>query len=200
MPEISFDFLQVDLEKRVDLVDPGSLSDEALLAGMEKTAYVDREDRIAVALAKAGPLVEEVEFALTNGLLTQTVIFGWHLEPLRKVTSCLRAMGFRVEMLYGGTTEAKRVEIMERFALGLLDVVVGQIKACGTAIDLSAASHAYLLELSWLPSDNLQAVNRLVAIGKDEPVTADVVTMPGSFDDRLQRVLLRRARELGKLF
>lgn len=200
MPDIGFEFLQIDLDKRIDLANPGSLSDEELLAGMERNAAVDREDRVAVAMAKAGPLLEEVEFALGNGLLKQTVIFGWHIDALKKVTACLKAMGFSAEILYGETSAARRVEIQERFRLGMIDVVVGQIRACGTAIDLSAASHGYFLELDWVPGNNLQAANRLVAIGKEEKVTMDVATMPGSVDDRLQKVLLQRARELSKLF
>lgn len=199
MPDIGFDFLQVDIGK-VDLADPGALSDDRLLEGMESHANVDREDRVAVALAKVESLIEEVGFALANGLLKSTVVFGWHLDALRKVTSCLRAMGVQAEMLYGETSEAKRVEIQEKFRLGLIDVVVGQIRACGTAIDLSAASHGYFLELDWVPGNNVQAANRLIAIGKDEPVTMDIVTAPRSVDDRVQRVLLRRARELSKLF
>lgn len=200
MPDIAFDFLPVDCGK-VDL-DPeamASLSDELLLERMERLADRDWNDRQAVALAKAEKVVEEVGFALANSLLKQTVVFGWHLEPLRKVTASLKAMGFQAEMLYGETPEKKRTEIQERFRLGLLDVVVGQIRACGTAIDLSAASHGYFIELDWVPANNMQAANRLVAIGKDEKVTIDVATMPGSVDDRVQRVLVRRARELNAL-
>ena len=200
MPDIGFDFLQVDPDKKVDLANPGFMSDDALLASMEQRAAIDREDRIAVATAKLGPLLEEVEFSLANSLLKQTVIFGWHLDPLKKATSVLKAMGFKAEMIYGETSEAKRIEIQKKFALGLIDVVVGQIRACGTAIDLSAASHGYFLELDWVPGNNLQAANRLIAIGKNEKVTIDVATMPGSIDDKIQGVLLRRVRELAKLF
>ena len=89
--------------------------------------------------------------------------------------------------------------IQEQFRAGKLDVIVGQIRACGTAIDLSAARHAYFLELDWVPASNMQAANRLVAIGKKEPVTVDVVTVPGSIDDRVQKILLTRARELAML-
>lgn len=207
MPDLEFDFLQMDPVKGVDLrpFSGGPLgnreqSDDELLATLELNANVNREDRVQVALAKVGPLLEEVEFALGNGLLKQTVIFGWHLDALRKLVSCLRAMGFKAELLAGETSQAKRVQIQEMFSIGLIDVVVGQIRACGTAIDLSAASHAYFLELDWVPGNNLQAANRLIAIGKDEKVTADVCTWPGSVDDRVQKVLLRRARELSKLF
>ena len=202
MPDLEFDFLQMDPVKGVDLPKAlgSGLSDDDLLADLERGASADRDDRVQVALAKVGPLLEEVEFALGNGLLKQTVIFGWHLDALRKVQSCLTAMGFAAALITGETSQAHRVKIQEEFALGILDVVVGQIRACGTAIDLSAASHAYFLELDWVPGNNLQAANRLIAIGKDEKVTADVCTWPGSVDDRVQKVLLRRARELSALF
>lgn len=200
MPDIEFDFLEMDPVKGVDLANPGAVSDETLLDGLERHAGADREDRVEVAMAKAGQLAREVEFALANGLLKQTVVFGWHVDALRKATSCLRAMGFSAEMISGETPQARRVTIEQQFRLGMIDVVVGQIRACGTAIDLSAASHGYFLELDWVPGNNLQAANRLVAIGKQEKVTMDVCTWPGSVDDRVQNVLLRRARELAKLF
>jgi hypothetical protein len=200
MPDIGFDFLEMDPVKGVDLHVDYTGADDAVLARLEQQSGADREDRVAVALAKVGPLLEEVEFALGNGLLKQTVIFGWHLDALRKATSCLKVMGFRAEMIAGETSEAKRVQIQEQFAAGELDVIVGQIRACGTAIDLSAASHAYFLELDWVPGNNTQAANRLIAIGKNEPVTMDVCTWPGTVDDQVQKVLLRRARELSKLF
>ena len=74
------------------------------------------------------------------------------------------------------------------------------ILAAGTTIDLSAARHAYFLELDWVPGNNVQAASRLVSMGKLDPVTCDVVTWPGSFDDKLHRTLLTRTRELSKLF
>jgi hypothetical protein len=200
MPEISFEFLEIDPVKGVDLANPGVMSDDELLAGLERHSAADREDRVAVAMAKVGPLVEEVEFAISNNLLKQTVIFGWHLDALRKIEDCLTAMDFRAALIIGETPAAQRVRIQEQFALGLIDVVVGQIRACGTAIDLSAASHGYFLELDWVPGNNLQAANRLVAIGKDEKITIDVCTWPGTVDDHVQMILLRRARELSKLF
>lgn len=200
MPDVGFDFLQVDPEKKVDLPMNPTCDDETLLNWLERNNSLNRDDRIAVAFAKLPAVLEEIEFSLVNGLLNQTVLFGWHVEPLLKAVSVLNAMGFRAEIIYGATPAAKRVEIEEKLRLGLLDVVVGQIRACGTAIDLSAASHGYVLELDWVPANNKQAADRLVAVGKDEPVTMDVATMPGSVDDRVQKALLQRVRELSKLF
>ena len=79
-------------------------------------------------------------------------------------------------------------------------MICANILTAGTAIDLSAASHGYFLELDWVPGNNTQAANRLVSMGKDEPVTFDVVTWPGSVDDAVQRILLTRTRQLSKLY
>lgn len=201
VPDIDFNFLEIDPAQKVDLsVNPGTLSDDALLAAMESQSNENRDDRVQVALAKVEPLLAEVEFALDNRLFAQTVIFGWHLEPLKKLVSCFNNMGFSAALIAGETSAKLRQEIQDLFKLGTLDVIVGQIRACGTAIDLSAASHCYFLELDWLPGNNVQAANRLVSLEKGEKVTADVCTWPGSVDDRIQRVLLQRARELNKLF
>jgi SWI/SNF-related matrix-associated actin-dependent regulator 1 of chromatin subfamily A len=193
VPDIDFNFLEIDPTQapRVDI--PAGLSDDALVERAES------EDRVLVALAKVEPLLHEIEFALDNSLFKQTVVFGWHLEPLRKLVSCLNAMGFPATLLTGETSQVRRQEVQDLFRMGALDVIVGQIKACGTAIDLSAASHCYFLELDWVPGNNVQAANRLVSLEKGEKVTADVCTWPGSVDDRIQRVLVRRAAELNKL-
>ena len=79
-------------------------------------------------------------------------------------------------------------------------MICANILAAGVAIDLSAARHAYFLEMDWVPGNNVQAVNRLASMDKLDKVTVDVVTWPGSTDDRVQKVLLRRVQELAKLY
>ena len=199
MPEIDFNFLAVEPEGKTDLASLGS-TDEQVEANMERYAEVDREDRVAVAVAKVGPLSDEIEHALGNGLLKQTVVFGWHLDALRKMVSVLRARGFRAELLAGPTSDGERERIKLGFKEGSIDVAVAQIRAAGTAIDLSAARHGYFLELDWIPGNNRQAAFRLMNVELKTPVSMDVVTWPGSADDHVQRILLRRMRELSKLY
>lgn len=200
MPGIDYQFLEVEPESHVDLQIPPGLSEAQLAEWVEANPEVDREDRIAVADAKVLPLAKQIDFAIQNGLLKQTVVFGWHTEPLEHLARLLNDCGIRAELLTGKTSPTQRERIQKSFREGLTDVVVGNILAAGTAIDLSAASHGYFLELDWLPSNNVQAANRLVSLDKAEPVTYDVVTWPGSHDDRVQRVLIRRTRELSQLY
>lgn len=191
MPDIDFQFLNVEYPA-VDL-------SEDTRATFDTGTPVDSEDRIAVALAKAGPLADEIEFAIGNGLLKQTVVFGWHREPLEWLDKRLSSVHVSSALLYGGQSERERQLVQEQFREGKIQVICANILAAGTAIDLSPASHGYFLELDWVPGNNAQAANRLIRIGKDEKVSFDVVTMSGTVDDSIQKVLLRRVSELARL-
>jgi len=199
MPAIDFQFLEVEPVSQVDLPISPTLSDSQVEQYLQHGAGVDKEDRIEVAKAKALPLVENIAFALENDLLKQTAVFGWHIEPLEAVVAALRHRGFSAAILNGSTSASRRVEIQDDFRHGKIQIVVANILAAGTAIDLSAASHGYFLELDWVGANNLQAANRLVSMDKHEPVTFDVATWVGSADDRVQRVLVRRMAELKEL-
>lgn len=194
MPEIGFDFLEVE---------PGNVDLEGIPEGVTAEwleANAAKIDRQTVAWAKVGPLVEEVETAVREGLLKQTVVFGWHTAPLKALATELMMRGIQTRTLTGETPPRQRESIQADFKDGTTQVIVANVLAAGTAIDLSVASHGYFLELDWIPGNNVQAANRLVSMDKKEPVTFDVVTWRGSADDRVQNVLLQRARELSKLF
>lgn len=198
MPEISFDFLEITPTKGG--ADLRGVPENVTDTWLEAHAVADKEDRQAVALAKVGPLGDEIEFAIGNGLLKQTVVFGWHVEPLKALTRQLVARGIAAECITGETPQGQRDAIQQRFRAGETQGVCANILAAGTAIDLSAARHAYALELDWVPGNNSQAVNRLISMDKNDPVTVDVCTWPGSADDRVQKALLQRVRELSKLY
>jgi SNF2 family DNA or RNA helicase len=199
MPDIDFNFLEIG-PKMADLKLPANVPDDQLLEWLESHESFDRENRIEVAMAKVGPLGDEIEFAIGNGLLEQTVVFGWHIEPLETLARQLRIRGMATDVLRGATTTVNREAIKRGFAAGETQVVVAQILAAGTAIDLSAARHGYFLEMDWVPGNNVQAANRLINMDKLDKVTFDVVTARRSADDRVQKVLLRRTAELAKLY
>ncbi len=200
MPEIGFNFLRVQPTTAADLKIPAGLAEDQVLAWLEENHTRSREDRIDVAMAKAGPLAEEIIFAINNGLLKQTVVFGWHKEPMYHLQQLLHRAGLRVEIINGDTLQHQREAIMAGFRLSAIDVVLLNIATGGTAIDLSAADHGYMLEMDWVPGNNVQAVHRLVSMAKDTKVTIDVVTWAGSCDDWIQQVILTRVQQLAKLY
>ena len=200
MPAIDFQFLDVRPKATPGYAIPARLDDDALLEWVEAHSAVNAQDRQEVATAKVEPLADEIQFAIENELLVQTVVFGWHVAPLIALTATLRERGITANAITGATRNADRDGIQVSFSKRELKVICANILAAGVAIDLSAARHAYFLEMDWVPGNNVQAVNRLASMDKLDKVTVDVVTWPGSTDDRVQKVLLRRVQELAKLY
>lgn len=200
IPPIGFEFLEVTPAFAHDLSVPaGQMTEAALTAWVDAHPNADREDRRAVAQSKVQPLADEILFSLESGLYQQTVVFGWHIDPLASLHKRLTERGVRADVLSGATPQARRVAIQADLTRGATQVVIANIAAAGTSIDLSAARHGYFLELDWLPANNAQAANRLVNMAKSDPVTFDVLTTPGSVDEKIQRILLRRSSELAKM-
>ena len=193
LPAIDFQFLNVDPLEKVDLPNT-PISD-----GIEESDF-DYGDRQAVAMAKVLPLVEQICFAIENGLLERTVVFGWHTAPLEALTAALMARGIGAATLTGKTSPGQRQWVQQKFREGGVQVVAANILAAGTAIDLSAASHGFFIELDWVPGNNVQAANRLISMDKEQPVSFDIVTVPGSIDSRVQKVLLTRTQQLAKIY
>jgi SNF2 family DNA or RNA helicase len=181
MPRIAYNLFAVEPQPGVDL--RSSNPDD-----------VDTEDRIAVALAKAPELAKEIEDNLLAGNYRQTVAFGYHVAPLKALGEMLTAAGYDVSVITGETPLQQRENKLAAFKAGVCQVLICQMIAAGTAIDLSAAQHGYFLELDWTPANNSQAAHRLVNIQTKLPVTMDVLNWPGTKDDAVQRTLLRKLR------
>jgi len=194
MPDIDFQFLEITPTTAADL--PDSLNPDDAEANPTSL----QAERIAVAQSKVLPLAKNIDFAISNDLLKQTVCFGWHTEPLEHLTRLLNSLNIKTELITGKTTPTQRERIQNNFRNGLTQVIVGNIMSCGTAIDLSSASHGWFIELDWVSGNNVQAANRLVSMEKKEKITIDVATVPGTIDDGVQQVLMRRVRELSQLY
>lgn len=153
--------------------------------------------RSELALVKAQPLAQQVLADLPT--IGRTVVFAYHHAGIDSLADVLKGKA-TIGVLTGQTNDTERQRLMSEFQSGRLEVLVAQLIAAGTAIDLSAADHGYFLELDWVPANNAQAAARLVAIGKITPVSYDVATLEGSIDESIQRVLTRKTRELVQLF
>lgn len=200
MPEIDFQFLELEVSACHVPFSLPPVGDAELLAWLESNAEQQQEYRRWVAGAKAAALAEQVIFAIENELLSQTVVFGHYVDPLEDLTNRLQRANIGVDVINGNTPQKRRVEIQDAFRAGALQVVCANIQTAGTAIDLSAARHGFFLELDWVPGNNSQAASRLVSMDKQDKVTMDVCTWPGSPDERVQQVLERRVRELSHIF
>lgn len=155
--------------------------------------------RSELALAKAKPLAAHI-INDWDSIRHKTVVFAYHRDAITTVETELRAAGIRAQQLTGSTPDRQRQELIAGFQTGKVEVVVAQLLAAGTAIDLSAADHGYFLELDWVPANNAQAAARLVALGKKTPVSYDIATVAGTVDEAIQATLARKTREITTIF
>jgi SNF2 family DNA or RNA helicase len=75
-------------------------------------------------------------------------------------------------------------------------VLILQIGTAGTALTLHRAHRVIFAEITWTPSDVVQAAKRCHRIGQQHPVRASVVSLAGSIDERVAAIVTRKAEEL----
>ena len=81
-----------------------------------------------------------------------------------------------------------------------IEAAILQIDAAGSALNLQAASRIVLLEPSWTPGSNYQAVARAVRIGQHNPVLISWPVVRNSIDESVMRVLRRKQDGLAELW
>lgn len=150
----------------------------------ERAARAEALARIAalrrlVGTGKIEAAKEWIEDFLESG--EKLVVFGWHREVVNALAEHFDAMA-----ITGGTPPIKRQEYVDRFQTDPgAKLLVGQIKAMGEGLTLTAASNVAFLELAWTPSAHEQAEDRVRRIGQDRPVTAWYILAPESVDEDL---------------
>ena len=169
---------------------------KALLEGRKPTAEEEialAKWRRVVADAKVPLVVRYITDYLDADPKAKVLVLGWHQEALRAIADGLDDYG--PALIVGSTSRSNRELIRERFQLRSdKRVVVGNILACGTAIDLSAATLVVFAELVWSPGDNEQAAMRSVNRAKAGAVPVDVLALAGSSDAATLAVRTRKIR------
>jgi hypothetical protein len=79
-------------------------------------------------------------------------------------------------------------------------VFLGQITACGEALNITAANQVLFAEASWSPADNYQAACRAHRIGMGDKLVVRFLSVPKTMDRLIQRALARKTQELSDLF
>lgn len=155
--------------------------------------------RKLLAAAKAPVLAEFVTEELTNNPTEKLVIFAWHKDAIDILKQQLKQ--FRPLVVDGRTNPNKVQAHVDAFQTqDEHRVFIGQIKAAGTGLTLTAASNVIFLECSWVPADNEQAQRRILRIGqKATSVLCRYVVLKGSIDEAVTRTLRRKASIINKV-
>jgi SWI/SNF-related matrix-associated actin-dependent regulator 1 of chromatin subfamily A len=205
LPPLRFDVLPIEVEDPDrfksfgQLLAAGGWSDEEsfrIAAEMANaTLYAE------LGLAKA-PMVAEYVTDMLEGGTRQVVVWAVHHAVIDLLAECLRPFG--VSQLDGRITAGLRDRAIDRFLRGYTRVFIGQIQAGGTGLtligDVLPCRDAIFAETSFSPSDNWQAACRIHRIGQHDAVLARFASAEGTYDDRIQEILARKAEDFAELF
>jgi superfamily II DNA or RNA helicase len=99
--------------------------------------------------------------------------------------------------LHGGTPVHRREEMVEEFQAGKAPVFLLSLKAGGTGLTLTRATHVLHYDRWWNPAVEDQATDRAYRIGQDKPVQVHRLIAEGTLEDRVAE-LLEKKRDLAE--
>ncbi|MGL6072041.1 SNF2-related protein [Craterilacuibacter sp.] len=107
--------------------------------------------------------------------------------------------GQRPQFLHGACSRAQRDAMVERFQHDRTErVFILSLKAGGTGLNLTAASHVIHFDLWWNPAVEAQATDRAYRIGQQRNVQVHRLICRGTFEERIND-MIRSKRELADL-
>ena len=118
----------------------------------------------------------------SEGYDAKIVIFGHHREVLEKLAGSLE----NAVLVTGETSLATRQARVDAFQNDpAVRFFVGSIAAMGVGINLTASSHAIVIEADWTPGVLSQAESRLHRLGQSDSVLVQYLVIAGSIDEKI---------------
>ncbi|GGX07892.1 DEAD/DEAH box helicase [Streptomyces noursei] len=146
--------------------------------------------RFAVRSGKAELLDELLDTLLAEG--ASVLVFTQYVQMARLLAEHLAARGVPAQLLHGGTPVARREELVRRFQDGAVPVFLLSLKAAGTGLNLTRASHVVHFDRWWNPAVEAQATDRAYRIGQTQPVQVHRMVTEGTVEDRIAALLSRK--------
>lgn len=159
--------------------------------------YLKTGDNDPAASGKSQLLVDLVGNILESNekvlVFTQFREMGHLLE-----TMITDALGEQPLFLHGGCSRKQRDEMVDRFQNGHRRVFILSLKAGGTGLNLTAASHVIHYDLWWNPAVESQATDRAYRIGQKKNVMVYRLINTGTMEEKIDR-MIQEKRQLADL-
>lgn len=144
---------------------------------------------------KAKLVVPILQSELANDDEHTVVVFGYHTNVLDTLEDGLKDYG--VARIDGSVSKKKRTDLVSRFQKGENRVFLCQITAGGVGITLTRSKDVLIVEPSWTPGENSQAIARVRRIGQQaSKVSARVATFAGTLDDAINGVVFNKEKTI----
>lgn len=143
--------------------------------------------RHETALAKLPQVLEHLA-AIETG---KVIVFAHHKDVVAGLCAALAPEG--VVKITGETKVEDRQGIVAKFQTDpSVRFFVGNIKAAGVGLTLTASSHVVFAELDWTPSAISQAEDRAHRIGQVNNVLIQHIVLDGSLDAKMAKMVVAK--------
>ena len=117
------------------------------------------------------------------------LVFTQYVTMARLLERHFADHGLRTLFLHGGLPIAERERLVDRFQAGEADVFLLSLRAGGTGLNLTRATHVIHYDRWWNPAVEDQASDRAWRIGQDQPVQIHRMICEGTIEDRIATLL-----------
>ena len=186
-----------DMMARIEAAEPGIERRGLVLATMAKLKQVCNHpahllgdgSRLAGRSGKLARLEEICDEIIEAGdkalCFTQYAEFGRMMQPYLAAR-----LGCEVHFLHGGTTKKQRDEMVSSFSESAGPAVfLLSLKAGGTGLNLTAASHVIHVDRWWNPAVEDQATDRAFRIGQRRDVQVRKFVCIGTVEERIDQMI-----------
>lgn len=135
-------------------------------------------------------LVEMLEEAVSEGdralIFTQFAEWGKLLQP-----NLSQQLGCETLFLYGGTSKKQREEMIDRFQHDPQGppIMILSLKAGGTGLNLTRATHVFHFDRWWNPAVENQATDRVFRIGQTRNVLVHKFVSTGTLEEKINDLI-----------
>ena len=155
--------------------------------------YLKQNAPLAGRSGKLAAFDELLDVILAGG--ESMLVFTQYTQMATLLQQHLDARGIRSLFLHGGVPVRRREELVDEFQAGRAPVFLLSLKAGGTGLTLTRATHVLHYDRWWNPAVEDQATDRAYRIGQDRPVQVHRLIAEGTLEDRIA-ALLEKKREL----
>lgn len=137
---------------------------EVLPPNMATTRRMLGEEKVD---ASSNHIIEHLQGMRANGDKSGVLALYWHKAVGVASQDAIEYAGFRVGLISGGTSMARRALLEREFNAGMLDILIGQIATMGMAINLQHGGHTvFFIERDWSRARHIQAMGRVHRLGQ----------------------------------
>ena len=127
----------------------------------------------------------------SNGKL---VVFCTHKFVINRLMEEFKSIAVKID---GSVTGEQRQVAINKFQTdSSVQLFVGNIKAAGVGITLTASSNVVFLELPWTPGDLTQAEDRCHRIGQKDSVNIYYLLASGTIEEKIAKLIDRKRKVL----